>query len=522
MVPTGISYTPTPLTRPPITVPPATAPTTAVPVTKPLVYSNMGTPAGFTDIRSQLVTPPTSGLQSQATGMLGRALTGLAGASQLPAYQPVAGPNFGQANQYLGQAAGAAGAVNLGSIGAQSVQAQNVGTVNVADPNFQKAMAMLQQALAASSSPESAQLRQTLMGQFSGLSTAPDRLALAAQALSLQRQATDPAWRNDLRTVGQSAAALGRIGAGMTTTELDDVTLAREKALGLYGQQLANDAAGQTLQDRLNVFGAGQGLQGQFSGQDLSQANLRAGLGGQYAGMATATTANQQQNAGRQLQAGMANQSANLSAATGNADRSLSAAQARASLGLQQAGLYAGLGGQSASMASTSAGFAADQAARARQAQMDQAALQQQLVGSLAGVQGQQFGQGMQAAGLQTQQQQWQNQLQQQAVQNQVQQQQLQDQLLNSQFGRQLSTAQAQGSLGYGNDPYGLQLSGSQYQQQQATAQQQGLAQLAQQQALQQALAARGASGMGLPTLQPPATLPQPPYQMPLRSGVMY
>jgi hypothetical protein len=482
------SYAPKP-TVPPTTMAPAPAGSTITRTasTIPSLYPTGGGTPGFQDIRSQLVNYQPSLLGQQASNQLSLAMSQAPGNANIPILGQVAGPNYGQANQYLSQAAQYAQGVNPGSI-----QAQNVGSQNVAGPDFSQAMSMLQQALASSSSPEAQQMRGKLMGLFDNLQTAPDRLDLAADALRIQRELTAPQWQQDLRHVGQQAAALGRIGSGMTTNELGDITLAREKALGLYGQQLANQASGQILQDRLNVFGAGAGLQGQFSGQDLAQGQFKAGLGNQYAGMAQATTANEQQNAARALQAALANQSANLQAAT-----------SRAGLGLQQAGLFSQLGGQSAGMATNTAQFNAQQQQAQQAALAQRAQLQQALLGQLAGIQGQTFNQGMSEAQLRTQQQQWQNQLQQQGVQNSVQQQVLQDQMLNSEFQRRLALAQTQGQYGFGNDPYSLLLAGSQYQQQNAGGQSAALQQLMQQQALAQQLAQQSAARGGAPTSGP-------------------
>jgi hypothetical protein len=397
---------------------------------------------------------------------------------------------------------------------AQQVHAQQVATKAVSDPNFAAAVAALNKAEAAGNSKEAQQLRTKLMGMLDNLSNAPDRLELAADALRIQRELTAPQWQQDLRHVGAQAAALGRIGSGMTTNELTDLTLAREKALGLFGQQLANQASGQILDDRLNIFGAGAGLQNQFAGQDAQRANLLQGNAGILSQQAQAIAANQQQNAARALQAAMANQGANLSAAQSNqganlqadlsnAQRAAAASQARASMGLQQAGLFQNLAGTSAGMATNTAQFNAQQAQAQQQAAAQRAQLQQALLGQLAGIQGQTFNQGMSEAQLRTQQQQWQNQLQQQGVQNAAQQQVLQDQLLNSEFQRRLALAQAQGQYGFGNDPYSLQLAGSQYTQQNANQAAGGAAALAQQNAFQQAMAAASAARGGAPTQYP-------------------
>jgi len=103
---------------------------------------------------------------------------------------------------------------------------------------------------------------------------APNRGQLAADAFSLMRERSQPGFEQALRGVGQRAAALGRVGAGMTTSELGDVTLQREKALGQEQRQLANEAAGLEMQDRLSRMGAVSGAQGQLAGQGLQATQL--------------------------------------------------------------------------------------------------------------------------------------------------------------------------------------------------------------------------------------------------------
>jgi hypothetical protein len=109
------------------------------------------------------------------------------------------------------------------------------------------------------------------MGDVTALHNAPDRGALAAQTFDQIRRQGEPAYEHALQGVGQKAAALGRLGAGMTTSELGDVASTRQKNLDFLSQQLATDAAGQTLQDRLATLGATAGYQGQLFGQGQAQ-----------------------------------------------------------------------------------------------------------------------------------------------------------------------------------------------------------------------------------------------------------
>lgn len=120
-------------------------------------------------------------------------------------------------------------------------------------------------------------LSRLIAGQLGELQ-GPDRGQLAAQTFNLLREQTEPAYQQALQGVGRRAATLGRIGSGVTTTELGDVTLQREKALAQAQQGLSLQAAGQTLQDRLQTLGGILGAQGQLFGQ---QSALRGELRGE-------------------------------------------------------------------------------------------------------------------------------------------------------------------------------------------------------------------------------------------------
>jgi len=98
---------------------------------------------------------------------------------------------------------------------------------------------------------------QTLRNQ---VTQAPDRGQLAQQTFQQLTDITEPQYQQDLRQVGQSAAQYGRLNSGLTTSELGDVGLQRQKYLGNLAQQLSTQSAGQTLQDRLSQLGALSGL----------------------------------------------------------------------------------------------------------------------------------------------------------------------------------------------------------------------------------------------------------------------
>ena len=106
----------------------------------------------------------------------------------------------------------------------------------------------------------------------------PDRASLAESTFNRLRQSTEPAFQKELQGVGQKAAALGRLGAGMTTSDLGDVVQRREQGLTYEAGRLADEAAGKSLDDRLNVAGARLGASGQFTDEDLGRSGAYRSL----------------------------------------------------------------------------------------------------------------------------------------------------------------------------------------------------------------------------------------------------
>lgn len=109
------------------------------------------------------------------------------------------------------------------------------------------------------------------------LNTDPERNKLAADSMALLEERSQPGFDQQIRSVGQKAAAFGRIGAGLTTSELGDVTSNREKMLDQSRRQLATESAQQMLDDRYKKLMAAQGLGDSLSQQDLGAGSINQG-----------------------------------------------------------------------------------------------------------------------------------------------------------------------------------------------------------------------------------------------------
>src|SRR5690606_32228132 len=117
----------------------------------------------------------------------------------------------------------------------------------------------------------------TLQGLESLFST-PDRAALASQQFrDLLEQAAE-ARQTGVRDIGRAAAALGRIGAGITTSQLGDLEERIQTQIAREASRLAAETAGQELADRLARFQAALGAGGQLRGEDLAEARFGQSL----------------------------------------------------------------------------------------------------------------------------------------------------------------------------------------------------------------------------------------------------
>jgi hypothetical protein len=127
-------------------------------------------------------------------------------------------------------------------------------------------------------------LRSSLSQALAALQTAPDRGQLAAGNFALLDQTAKEATARDLRDVGASAAKFGRIGSGLTTSNLGDLGERQALARSRAQSQMSLDAAGQTMGDRLNIAGAiGSGFN-TLSGADLAGSNQNLALRGEARG----------------------------------------------------------------------------------------------------------------------------------------------------------------------------------------------------------------------------------------------
>jgi len=170
----------------------------------------------------------------------------------MPTYNPVAGTNLTQANSTLGQAGGyAVPDQQLKSLAGQG----DVGSFGFAG--------------------DTGGVRSSAVGQLNQLlNTTPDRAKLAADSYQLLQDQYEPKYQQDLRQVGQRAAALGRVGAGLTTNDLTGVQQAKDNYFSQQGRALATDAAQQALADQQAKLAAAQGLTGTLGGLDLSAGGL--------------------------------------------------------------------------------------------------------------------------------------------------------------------------------------------------------------------------------------------------------
>lgn len=125
------------------------------------------------------------------------------------------------------------------------------------------------------------QAQKMILEQLKHLQSAPDRFQLAQDAYNTFQQQSEPQYQQALRGVGQRAAALGRVGAGMTTNDLTGVFGQRNLQLSGERERLINNALQNTMGDRLGVSQAIQSGAGVLGGQDLSmgQAQSQAALG---------------------------------------------------------------------------------------------------------------------------------------------------------------------------------------------------------------------------------------------------
>ncbi len=229
----------------------------------------------------QGVDVPTFG---EERGMLGGANTAMQGLSY-----DFGGANaqYGNAQSMLAGAAGQAGGIlnrlagmGPGAFGGGTAQA-NTARLNA---DMDAAAGYVGPAFAQAGDVGNA--RSMTMRALEQAMTGPERSELAKQAFDLMAERSQGDFDRSLRTVGQRAAALGRIGSGMTTNNLTELSVQRGRDLDRTQRELALEAAQQTLADRVARTQLGLGVTQGLGGEDrenvatrLNQGNLMRQIG---------------------------------------------------------------------------------------------------------------------------------------------------------------------------------------------------------------------------------------------------
>lgn len=414
----------------------------AEPPKKPLAQQAFGSWAATqrinpeADLRSQQITPGNDPRLSTTQGQTDTARNAVAGFSGYTPYQaPNTNDSYTQnASQYAGQAYGAIPGAALP--GTDTTSAQRY--LDMAGSAAGQMAGVSGQGVSYGGDTTSA--RGLLSSSLANLN-GPDRSELAAKAFQLMQDQAAPARAQGFQDVGRRAAALGRIGAGMTTNDLTGLEQDYTRQDNLAKRDLALQAASQTLQDRLGVTGALQSGFGALAGTD--QETARIGQSGAALGL---------QAQGNSINAlrGLSDQALQLggvarSDALGNAD-----------LGFRRAGAFSNLSdqafGQGQSLRNENR---ADQGAVFDREQAGFSANRAQL-GDLANLEGQQFGQNQSLRNELRGERGYQTDAARQAQQDRITQTMLEDQLLGSEFGRSMDQASLYDRLGNGYDPTGV------------------------------------------------------------------
>lgn len=118
-------------------------------------------------------------------------------------------------------------------------------------------------------SPDVMNLRALLGEQAGSLFNTPDRGELASEYMDLFNQQNRQNLDATVQNIGRDAARFGRIGSGVTTSRVGDAFVESERNRANMERQLAADAAGQTLNDRLGALRGVSGIQSLLQGQDV-------------------------------------------------------------------------------------------------------------------------------------------------------------------------------------------------------------------------------------------------------------
>lgn len=361
-----------------------------------------------------------------------------------------------------------------------------------------------------------AQARDQASRRLKGLE-GPDRGELARRTFDLIDRESEPQFQEDLRDVGRAAATFGRIGSGVTTSRVGDVLSERERLRTNAKERLALEAAGLSLDDRLNALDATLGASGQFTSEDLGRAGFNLSrsseeraIGGQLEGIARG---NRAEDVGeRGFRAGQDMDRAGLALSRAGAEQSRGGAlegvarrsrdellgergyatdtgfrrgaaeqgvgaqlegmgratraeqvgertygtetdALKARLALERSGALSGLAGQEYGQQQG----LRNEARGERDAGLDRLLstlnAKRGVLGDVAGLEGQQFAQGQGVRNEIRTERDFENMLARLAQGDRIQKLQLEDELLNSEFGRWLSQAGLFADVGYGGNP---------------------------------------------------------------------
>jgi len=179
----------------------------------------------------------------------------LAQGQQAFGYTPVAGTDLTGARNYLAQAGA--------NVGPSSAASGLMGMGETGSFDY---------------SQDTKDLRGMTKGQLDKLlNSAPDRTTLASNSLKRLIDDTNPQFEQDLRGVNKKAAAMGWGGAGMVTQDLGTVAQRRNEQIIRRSQELADQAAGLTLQDEQDKLNASRGVMTDFGGMDTAAGGLNLG-----------------------------------------------------------------------------------------------------------------------------------------------------------------------------------------------------------------------------------------------------
>ncbi len=307
--------------------------------------------------------------------------------------------------------------------------------------------------------------RQGVSQDLGAIRGGPSRGELASQTFDQIQERGRPGFERELRDVGRKAASLGRIGAGQTTSELNDVFTTRQRDLDLVRQGLSTQSAGQEISDRFNTLGASQGVSGQLFGQDIGEAGFQSGLRGEargergfFAGQAGDEANRSLQRAGQFSQlggqeSGLAGQE--FGARFGERGFQSGQDQRIADNSARQSGLFSGLQGQEFRQGQGLRNEARDERFAGQNFDFRNLGAQQDVLGQLSGIEGQQVGRERGDRNELRGERGFQTGLDQQNIQNQVQRQQLEEALLNGQFGRDFDQNRFLAGIGFGGNSVG-------------------------------------------------------------------